>query len=560
LIVDTAYRVSPLHRNDPDRLGRYWLTGRLGSGGMGVVYLGRDRHGELVAIKLIHAYLAHDPEFRGRFRSEIDRARQVPPFCTAEVLDADIDHDPPYLVVEYVDGPSLADVVEDNGPLKAAALHSLAVGVATALSGIHGAGVIHRDLKPDNVLLAPGSPKVIDFGIARAFEATSQHTRTDQMVGTVAYMAPERFSDAPGTPLTAAADIFSWGCVVAYAGTGMTPFHGDSPPATAARILTQEPYLEGLPAGLRAIVALTVQKDPAARPDARELLDMLLGNRPVPALGSPAKPAALPADPPVRRRPRRTVGHKLAAALAVLLVAAGVGTVGAIIAAGRAPGTVQKAFDSLGGNAAGTGTPRPTSTPSIPALQPDPAEPTGGEHIIEDPLSDEDEWQNSTVGAQRASCRLDGVMRVESRSRADYQCAGPTEFVENDFGVEVTASLLTAGSCAAVWLHWAESRGGHVLRVCQDEVVLADDMPGSSKVLGRTRLAGDLRLRDDVRVHVVARNGSVQIFLNGTFIDDVKVPESGPTGGAIKLGMSGGSSTAPSPYAVSFANVDIRSL
>src|SRR4051795_2089825 len=143
-MVNAAHRVSPLRRGDPSGLGDYSLTGRLGSGGMGVVYLARDRRGDHVAIKLIHAALADDPEFRGRFRSEVERARQVPAFCTAEVLDADLDHDPPYLVVEYVDGPSLADVVDDHGPLSHANLHSVAVGVATALTGIHGAGVIHR--------------------------------------------------------------------------------------------------------------------------------------------------------------------------------------------------------------------------------------------------------------------------------------------------------------------------------------------------------------------------------------------------------------------------------
>src|SRR3954454_8320959 len=275
--VDAADRVSPLHRDDFTTLGPYRLAGRLGAGGMGVVYLGLDAQDRYVAIKLVHARLAGDPEFRDRFRSEVERARQVPSFCTAEVLDADLDHTPPYLVVEYVDGPSLAQVVHERGPLSPSHLHSVAVGVATALTGIHGAGVIHRDLKPENVLLAPGSPKVIDFGIARAFEATSQHTRTDQMVGTVAYMAPERFSSRPGTDLTAAADIFAWGCVVGFAGTGRTPFQGDSPEATAARILTQPPYLDGLIEPLRGFIESATAKDPADRPTARELLDMLVG-------------------------------------------------------------------------------------------------------------------------------------------------------------------------------------------------------------------------------------------------------------------------------------------
>jgi eukaryotic-like serine/threonine-protein kinase len=325
--VDPAQRASPLHRDDFTRLGTYRLVGRLGAGGMGIVYLGLDATGRYVAIKLVHSALADNPVFRARFRSEVERARQVPAFCTAEVLDADLDHEPPYLVVEYVDGPSLAEVVAERGPLSSSHLHSVAVGVATALTGIHGAGVIHRDLKPENVLLAPGSPKVIDFGIARAFEATSQHTRTGQMVGTVSYMAPERFSARPDTALTAAADIFAWGCVIAFAGTGHTPFQGDSPEATAARILTQPPYLEGLSEPLRGFIESAIVKDPAARPTARELLDLLVGGltpagsrapRPRPAGLSPAVAAFLtpidsPQSPPSPPAPARPVSSRAGA-------------------------------------------------------------------------------------------------------------------------------------------------------------------------------------------------------------------------------------------------------
>jgi eukaryotic-like serine/threonine-protein kinase len=344
--------VSPLRRDDPERLGRYELTGRLGAGGMGVVYLAEDPDGTYVAVKLVHAALAGDPEFRARFRSEVERARQVPSFCTAEVLDADLDHEPPYLVVEYVDGPSLLEVVEERGPLRAAALHSLAAGVATALSGIHGAGVVHRDLKPENVLLAPGSPKVIDFGIARALESHSRYTRTDQMVGTVAYMAPERFSSEPGERAAPAADVFAWGCVIAYAGTGRTPFEGDSPGATAARILTQPPRLDGLPQPLREVVGRALAKDPADRPTARELLDLLLDDR------APAPP------PRVRRR---------VLPAAVLLVIAAMIVTGLVVRAQRdAPEQAQPLTNASGSVAA---VPRPAPSATSRRTTPPPTSP-----------------------------------------------------------------------------------------------------------------------------------------------------------------------------------------
>jgi eukaryotic-like serine/threonine-protein kinase len=295
--------VQPLRAGDPARLGDYELLGRLGAGGMGVVYLGRTPQGRQVAIKAIRAEYAGDHEFRARFRSEVNRVRQVPPFSTAEVLDADPDHDPPYLVVEYVDGPSLADLVRQRGPLTGSALHQVAVGIATALTAIHGAGVIHRDLKPANVLFALGGPKVIDFGIARPLEATSQHTATDQMVGTVAYMAPERLDPALGQ-VGQAADIFAWGAVVTYAATGRTPFAADSAPATAMRILTQRPDLTGLTGPLRDLVEQTLAKNPAARPTARQLLDALLAQAPTSgAVGAAAAAALAPGPAPAGRAP-----------------------------------------------------------------------------------------------------------------------------------------------------------------------------------------------------------------------------------------------------------------
>ncbi|MET0414471.1 MAG: protein kinase, partial [Actinoplanes sp.] len=280
----------PLRPSDPRRLGDYQLIARLGEGGMGTVFLGRDPAGRPVAVKAIRREYAELEEFRARFRSEVNRVRQVPSFCTAAVLDADPDHHTPYLVVEYVDGPSLQDVVSEQGPISIGDLHSVAVGVGAALTAIHGAGVIHRDLKPTNVLLSLGLPKVIDFGLAQALEVTSRHTRTDHVVGTVAYLAPERLDPTMGA-VTQAADIFAWGAVVAYAGTGRIPFGGDTPMATAARILTMPPDLSGLPKPLVDLIGRALNKDPYSRPTANEIVQELL-TASAPRARMPALPAA----------------------------------------------------------------------------------------------------------------------------------------------------------------------------------------------------------------------------------------------------------------------------
>ncbi|MFI5938190.1 serine/threonine-protein kinase [Actinoplanes sp. NPDC051494] len=308
----------PLLPTDPVRLGAYTLVARLSQGGMGAVYLGRhDSRDRPVAIKVIRPEFIQDREYRARFRSEVNRVREVPAFCTAAVLDADPDHETPYLVVEYVKGPNLDEVVRERGPLEGAELVNLAVGVATALAAIHGAGVIHRDLKPGNVLFAVGGLKVIDFGIARAVELTSAHTRTDQMVGTVAYMAPERFEARKGQAVTPAADIFAWGVLVAYAATGTTPFEGDSPMATGMRILTQPPELDGLHGDLRALVERALDKDPLRRPGAHDLLRVLL---------SQSRPAA--AAVPDRRR-------WLLAGLSAAAVVLGAGVLAVVVLIGR---------------------------------------------------------------------------------------------------------------------------------------------------------------------------------------------------------------------------------
>ncbi|MWA03875.1 protein kinase [Actinomadura sp. LD22] len=263
-----------LRPEDPTGLGPYRLVGRLGRGGMGTVYLGEEAAGRRVAVKVINRELAGEAPFRDRFRREVTAARQVRRFCTAPVLDAELDQDPLYVVTEYIDGPSLETAVAERGPLPGSDLEGLAVGVATALAAIHGAGIVHRDLKPANVLLSATGPRVIDFGIARALDAADGPTRTGQFVGTPNYLPPELLR---GEPVAPASDVFSWGCVVAYAGTGAPPFAGSTVPEIFYRVAHGEPRLDGLDPGLRDIVAAALDKDPRNRPSVQDLLGRLVG-------------------------------------------------------------------------------------------------------------------------------------------------------------------------------------------------------------------------------------------------------------------------------------------
>ncbi|MET8001534.1 serine/threonine-protein kinase [Nonomuraea glycinis] len=253
-------------------LGGYVLRRVLGRGGMGEVHLATTPTGGLAAVKVIHPSLARDPAFRRRFDREVTAARRVARFCTAPVLDAGIDGDVAYLVTEYVKGPDLAQAVRDQGPLSGGNLEALAVGIATALSAIHGAGVIHRDLKPSNVLLSPLGPRVIDFGIAQLIDTESLVSQA--ILGTPSFMAPEQ---ARGEPLTPATDVFAWGGVIAFAGTGRHPFGAGAPGEVLYRIVNEEPRLDGLDDGVRGVVERALAKDPRARPTVARLLGDLLG-------------------------------------------------------------------------------------------------------------------------------------------------------------------------------------------------------------------------------------------------------------------------------------------
>jgi len=281
-----------LQPGDPQLIGPYRLRGRLGAGGMGRVYLGLSPGGRAVAVKVIRADLAQDAEFRARFRREVGVARRVSGLFTAPVIDADVESPVPWLATAYVRGPSLADAVSEHGPLPAASVLVLARGLAEGLSAIHAAGVVHRDLKPANVLLAEDGPRLIDFGISRAVEASAL-THTGLVVGSPGFMSPEQ---AEGREVGPPSDVFSLGAVLAFAATGQGPFGSGSTPALVYRVVYCVPQLDLVPAEVRPLIDRCLAKDPARRPTA----DDLLSGAAQPAAGWLPEPVtrALAAAPP----------------------------------------------------------------------------------------------------------------------------------------------------------------------------------------------------------------------------------------------------------------------
>jgi serine/threonine protein kinase len=403
----------PLKPGDPARLGSYTLTARLGEGGQGVVYLGESESGDEVAVKLLRADLADDDTARGRFLRELDAVKRVARFCTAQVLDADVDGDRPYIVSEYVPGPSLAQLVSSDSPRSGADLERLAIGTVTALVAIHQAGIVHRDFKPQNVLIGPDGPRVIDFGIARALDAAA--TMTNSAIGTPAYMAPEQLT---AQELTPAADIFSWASTMVYAATGQSPFGQDTVMAVIHRIMNEPPDLGSIEEPLRGILSDCLAKDPADRPQTQALLMRLLGEEGLtpagPGVGADPQTAIMgqgaafagaagaagaavpptarisqvpptsPTLPPVTTHPgaagaRRTLSVRAAvAALAGLLVAAGV--IAVVVWAASRGG------DHPSGG--GVQTPIPSSAPATSSEPNQPVVPTHRRQNTAPPSSD----------------------------------------------------------------------------------------------------------------------------------------------------------------------------
>jgi outer membrane protein assembly factor BamB len=323
----------------PDYAGRYPLESYLGSGGMGVVHLATSASGLRLAVKVIHANQASDPEFRARFRQEIAAARRVSGAFTAPVVDADPEAERPWMATLFIDGPTLSERVKRTGPLDAGELVMLGAGLAEGLRDIHRAGVVHRDLKPSNVLLADDGPKVIDFGISRPTDSDLR-TETGKLIGTPPFMAPEQF-ERP-REVGPAADVFAMGAVLVHAATGRGPFDSDSPYVVAYQVVHKEPDLVGVPENLLPLIRQCLAKDPANRPTPDELMAALRPSAygtvtftPAPAGSSRSASAASTATAQPRTVQSRTaVGRRIRWVTAGVVVAALAGYVG-VSTAGR---------------------------------------------------------------------------------------------------------------------------------------------------------------------------------------------------------------------------------
>ncbi|MCX4702228.1 serine/threonine-protein kinase [Streptomyces sp. NBC_01373] len=302
-----------LRREDPRVVGSFRLHRRLGAGGMGVVYLGSDRKGQRVALKVIRPDLAEDQEFRSRFAREVSAARRIRGGCTARLVAADLDADRPWFATQYVPGPSLHDKVADEGPMGAADVATVGAALSEGLVAVHEAGVVHRDLKPSNILLSPKGPRIIDFGIAWATGASTL-THVGTAVGSPGFLAPEQVRGAAVTPAT---DVFSLGATLAYASMGDSPFGHGSSEVMLYRVVHEEAQLHGVPDALAPLVRACLAKDPEERPStlqlslrlkeiaARESQGLADVRPPAPRAGEADRPTGRLADTYPERAPQR---------------------------------------------------------------------------------------------------------------------------------------------------------------------------------------------------------------------------------------------------------------
>ncbi|MEU4616633.1 serine/threonine-protein kinase [Streptomyces umbrinus] len=384
--------VHPVQQGDPLRIGPYRVVGRLGAGGMGTVYAALGPAGEHMAVKVVHPAHASDDEFRARFRREVQLSQRATGPFLVPVRDADPEALAPWLATPFVPGPTLDRYLAASGPLTGARLYSLAAGTAAALSTAHKAGVVHRDVKPSNVILAACGPQVLDFGIAHALDGTSV-TRTGVMTGTPGWISPEHYRTGAVGPQ---GDVFAWGALVGYAASGRLPFGSGAPDAVAFRVLSAAPDLDGIPDDLRSLVEQALSKEPSDRPAAAELSDtctQLLAAQATAVLSPAGQQPTLPADlvsthwdappetgpawPDPPRRRNRTRLYLAVGAAAVLL-----GSLAGALAATQSSHTAQGQAPAPGSQtnpAAATAAAQESTPPPVPATSSAPAPPAASQ-------------------------------------------------------------------------------------------------------------------------------------------------------------------------------------
>jgi serine/threonine protein kinase len=436
--------LTSLRSGDPPHCGPYRLQGRLGAGGMGVVYLAFGPDNAPVAIKVLLPMLAQDDQYRARFVREVEAARLVNSRYVARVVAAQTDSDLLWMATEYVEGPTLAQAVESNGPVPADRLRGLATDLASAVSALHSAGLVHRDLKPANVVLAWSGPKLIDFGIAKQ-EGSTDLTQTGVTVGSLVWMSPEVLN---GGPASRASDIFAWGLCVAFAGTGRAPFGDGNPSVIAYRIAQAEPDLHGLPPELADLVRAALAKDQTGRPSDASLCSAL-GGRGAPATAvalprpqggwtgpNPAAPAqstqppvqlpSLPGPPqPPARTSRRSLGIPLAAASALLAAAAAAAAIAIVVTTHRGPS-----------HPVAQNSPLPTASTSVPSTPPS----TPPSTSVPGTSAPTSAPARSTPA--EAAAALDQLLSTSSRSRADVVAAvAAAQSCEDPAGAASTLAL-----------------------------------------------------------------------------------------------------------------------
>ncbi|MEU6729095.1 serine/threonine-protein kinase [Nonomuraea wenchangensis] len=393
----------PLTMDERESIGPYRIVGRMGAGGMGVVYAGVAADGARVAVKVIHPGLAADPQFLARFVREVELLSRVRGRCVVSVLDADTGAMPPWLATEFVPGPTLSTYVQQNAPLPPDRLLSFGVDIAEALTDIHRAGIVHRDLKPGNVILADSGAKVLDFGIARALDESGL-TGTGALIGTPGWISPEQYR---GDQADAAADIFAWGALMTYAATGRPPFGTGAPDVLAYRVMGVDPDLSGVPEEVRRLVRSALAKDRRARPAAEQVLAQLTAIR----SGTGPTPVTLPLTtrtkvlpPPAAPARRRSIPGWAAAAVAVAAVAVVAG--GAALASSSGRGLLEALSPSRSPTATTTYEETPDPDPSDETTD-EPTDDAEDETATpEETEAPEETRKQPTAGARRSTASV----------------------------------------------------------------------------------------------------------------------------------------------------------